>query len=273
MNPGFAQQPAAIKPEQLADNVYMITGGIANAGFIIGDKEVLAIDAGMTADDAAKILDAIRKTTEKPLTKLVLTHSDGDHINGIGGFPKGLEIYASEGAKKEMAEAFEAPQMQGLKAYLPTRTFSEKMEIDLGSERIRLLHFGPAHTSGDTVIFLPGSRIAFVGDLVFLGRDPLIHRQKGGTSLGLIRSLQAILELDADRYVAGHNAVLSRSDIEKALENIQDKVNKVQSLVRDGKSLDETKKAFGIEESPAKAGGFSFPSLVEVIYLELSGKK
>ncbi len=273
MNPGFAQQTSAIKAEPIADNVFMITGGIANAGFIIGDKEVLAIDAGMTADDAAKMLDTIKKTTEKPLTKLVLTHSDGDHINGIGGFPKGLEIYASEGARKEMAEAFEAPQLQGLKAYLPTQTFSEKMEIDLGSERIRLLHFGPAHTSGDTVLFLPEPKIAFIGDLVFLGRDPLIHRQKGGTSLGLIQSLQAILELDADRYVAGHNAILSRSDVEKALKNIQDKVSKVQSLVQDGKSLDETKKAFGIEESPAKAGGFSFPSLVEVIYLELAGKK
>ena len=101
LGPVFAQQPSEMKSEQIADNVYMVTGGIANTGFIVGDTEVLAIDAGMTAGDAANIINAIKKTTEKPLKKMVLTHSDGDHVSGIGGFPKGLEIYASEGAKKE----------------------------------------------------------------------------------------------------------------------------------------------------------------------------
>jgi glyoxylase-like metal-dependent hydrolase (beta-lactamase superfamily II) len=248
----------------------MVTGGVANTGFVVGEREVLAIDAEMTADSAQKMIDLIKKTTDKPLTKLVLTHSDGDHVNGIGGFPKGLEIYSSEGAKKEMQEAFESPAQQQLKAYLPNHTFSGEMEIDLGNERIRLLHFGPAHTSGDIVLFLPDSKLAFVGDLVFLGRDPLIHRHKNGTALGLIKNLQSIFELDADRYVSGHNDILSRQDVEAVLKNMQDKVQEVRLHIRDGKSLDETKKAFGIEDPPAKAGGFRFPSLVETIYLELA---
>jgi cyclase len=271
LNPCFAQQPTELKAEKISDNIYAITGGVANTAFIIGSSEVLAIDAQMTADGAAKMIDLIEKTTPKPLTKMVLTHSDGDHINGIGGFPKGLEIYASEGTKKEMEEAFKAPQYQALNAYLPTRTFSDSMEIDLGTERIRLLHFGPAHTSGDTVVFFPGSKTAFVGDLVFLGRDPLIHRSKGGTCLGLIHTLQEILKLDAEKFIPGHNNVLSRNDVQGLLDSVEEKVAKVRTLVQEGKSLEETKAAFGIEPSPAKPGGFSFPSLVEVIYLELSG--
>lgn len=272
LNPGFAQQPSELKTEKISDNVYTVTGGIANTAFIVGTKEVLAIDAEMTADEAEKMIDAIRQTTPKPLTGLVLTHSDGDHINGIGGFPKGLEIYASEGTKSEMEEAFKSPELKELNAYLPTRTFSESMEIDLGTERVRLLYFGPAHTSGDTVVFLPDSKVAFVGDLVFLGRDPLIHRVKGGTCLGLIHSLQEILKLDAEKFIPGHNTVLSRDDVEGLLNSVEEKVAKVRMLVREGKSLKETKEAFGIEDAPAKPGGFSFPSLVEVIYLELSGK-
>jgi len=270
---GYAQPSAGHTAQKVADNIYMIRGGMANTGCIVGKKEVLVIDAEMTADAAKDMLDVIKKTTSLPITKLVLTHSDGDHINGLEGFPKGLEIYASDGAKKEMEAAFKAPNQQSLQAYLPTRTFADKMEINLGTEKIMLLHFGPAHTSGDIVVFIPGKKVAFVGDLVFIGRDPLIHRVKGGTVLGLIKTLQEILKLDADTYISGHNDVLSKSDVENALGDIQEKVSKVREMIREGKSLKETKEAFGIQESPAKPGGFSFMSLVEVAYLELSGKK
>jgi len=268
--PGFSQQPSTLTTEQIADNVFLIKGGVANTGFIVGKDWVYAIDAGMTAESAKSMLEEIKKTTSKPLSGLILTHSDGDHVNGLGGFPEGLETYSSAGAKKEMEEAFGAPNLEALKSRLPQKTFSDRMEIDLGSEKVSLLHFGPAHTSGDAVLFLPAKRLAFVGDLVFIGRDPLIHRQKGGTALGLIKTLESILQLDADRFVPGHNDVLSREDVEKALAHIKDTVARVRSVLRESGSPEEAKKALGIQESPQSKGGFSFPSLAEVVYLELS---
>lgn len=272
LSTGFSQQPSVITSEKIADNVYIVKGGVANTGFIVGDKEVLAIDAEMTADSAQKMIGEIKKATSKPLTKLILTHSDGDHVNGLGGFPQGLEIISSAEAKREMAEAFKAPNLQALQSYLPTRTFTDKMDVNLAPLRIQLLYFGPAHTSGDIVVFLPAEKLVFVGDLVFIGRDPLIHRQKGGTSSGLIKTLQALLALNADRYVPGHGNIVTKSDIETEMKSLQDKQAKIKSLIQEGKSLDEAKKAFGIADSPA-AGGMRFPSLVEVIYLELSEKK
>lgn len=270
---GFCQQPSVITAEKITDAIYRVKGGVANTGFVIGEKEVLAIDAEMTADSARQMIDEIKKATPKPLTKLVLTHSDADHVNGIGGFPPGLEIIASAAAKKEMAEAFKAPNLQALQAYLPSQSFTDKMDLNLAPFHIQLLHFGPAHTSGDAVIFFPAEKLAFVGDLVFVGRDPLIHRQKGGSSSGLIKTLKALLELKADRYVPGHGDVVSKSDIETVLKSLQEKQAKVRSLIQEGKSLDEAKKAFGVVDRPTKAGGMRFPSLVEVIYLELSEKK
>ncbi len=270
---GFSQQQSAITGEKIADNIYMVTGGVANTGFVVGEKEVIAIDAEMTADSAKQMIGEIQKATSKPLTKLILTHSDGDHVNGLSGFPKGLEIISSVKAKEEMAEAFKSPDMQALQAYLPTRTFADKMDIDFVPERIRLLHFGPAHTSGDIVVYFPENKLAFVGDLVFIGRDPLIHRSKGGTSSGLIKTLQALLELDVDRYIPGHGNIISKSEIEPVLKNLQEKQTKVKSMIQNGKSLDDVKKEFGISDGPAKPGGFRFPSLVETIYLELTEKK
>ena len=267
----FAQQQAAIRAEKITDTIYIVKGGLANTGFVIGEKEVAAIDAQMTADAAQKMIEEIKKTTPKPLTKIILTHSDADHVNGLAGFPQGMEIISSLQAKNEMAEAFKAPNTQALQAYLPTKTFTDKMIIELGTERIQLLHFGSAHTSGDAVVFFPARKLAFVGDLVFIGRDPLIHRQKGGNSTGVIKTLKALVDLDADRYIPGHGDILSKSDIEGAMKSLQEKQEKVLAMFREGKSLDDVKKAFGIAE-PAKPGGMRFPSLVEVIYLELSGK-
>ena len=269
---GFSQQPSALTAEKITDNIYIVKGGMANTGFIVGDKEVAAIDAEMMPDQAQKMIEEIRKVTPKPLTKVILTHSDGDHVNGLTGFPKGLEIISSSICKKEMEEAAKAPNSQGLQAYLPSRTFSDKLDLDLGSERVQLLHFGPAHTSGDTVLYFPARKLAFVGDLVFIGRDPLIHRVKGGTSTGLIKTLQALLGLDADRYVPGHGNIVKKADIESELKGLQEKQGKIKDLIKQGKSLAEVKAAFGIPDTPAKPGGFSFPSLVEVMYLELSGK-
>ena len=157
---GFAQQQTALTTEQIADNVYMVKGGVANTGFIVGEKEVLAIDAEMTADQAKQMIGEIEKVTSKPLTKIILTHSDGDHVSGLSGFPQGLEIISSVKAKEELAADIEAQNNEALLPYLPTRTFTDKMDVELAPERIQLLQFGPAHTSGDTIIFLPGKKLS-----------------------------------------------------------------------------------------------------------------
>jgi glyoxylase-like metal-dependent hydrolase (beta-lactamase superfamily II) len=270
---GFSQQPGALAAEEIADNIYMVTGGVANTGFVVGDKEVLAIDAEMTADQAKQMISEIKKVTAKPLTKIILTHSDGDHVSGLSGFPQGLEIIASVKAKEEMANDIKAQNDEALLPYLPTSTFADKMDVELTPERIQLLQFGPAHTSGDIVIFFPDRKLAFVGDLVFIGRDPLIHRHKGGTCSGLIKTLQGLLALDADRYVPGHGSIITKSEIEPVLKNLQEKQDRIKSLIQEGKTLDEAKEVLGVVDPPAKPGmNYRFPSLVETIYLELSGK-
>lgn len=263
---------AALKTEKIAENIYLVRGGVANTGFVVGEKEAAAIDAQMTAESARAMIDEIRKTAGKPVTKLILTHSDGDHVNGLAGFPQGIEIISSVQAKNEMAEAFKAPNSQNLQAHLPTKTFADRLIVDVPPERIELIHFGPAHTSGDAVVLFPARRLAFVGDLVFIGMDPLIHRSKGGNSAGLIKTLKALLELNADRYVPGHGEIVNKDAIGALLKGLEEKREKIEALVKEGRSLADAKKALGVPDSPAKPGGFSFPSIVEVMYLELSGK-
>jgi glyoxylase-like metal-dependent hydrolase (beta-lactamase superfamily II) len=273
------QQPLTV--QQIKGNIYMVKGGSgANTGFFIGDREVLVIDAKMTADSTKQEISEIRKLTDKPVTRIVITHSDGDHVNGLNGFPTGLKIYAHPQTKKDMEEAAKAANTQHLNDYLPNEVCapcaaskSSVMGFKIGSEEVLLYYFGPAHTSGDLVVFFPAERVAFVGDLAFVGRDPLIHRQKGGTSIGYVDTLKAMLALKAETFISGHNEPLSNQDIQALAASIEEKQGKVKALIAEGKSFDDIRKAFGIQTAAAQPGRTSFPSLIEVIYLELTERK
>src|SRR6266567_3726734 len=50
----------------------------------------------------------IGKTTPKPVATAIITHSDGDHVNGLVAFPAGIKIIAHENNKKEQQAALAA---------------------------------------------------------------------------------------------------------------------------------------------------------------------
>jgi len=200
---------------------------------------------------------------------VVLTHSDGDHVNGLSAFPKGVTVIAHANSRKDMEAAFKDPKFSALLPYLPNHTLTTGSDLYTDGARVTMLYFGPAHTSGDLVVFLPDQKIAFVGDLVFLGRDPLVHREKGGNSFGLAETLKKILALDADTLHLRHNDPLTKADIQGLLASIQEKQAKVKALVQQGKSLDEIKAALGVVDAPGAAAR-RWPSFVEVVYLDLT---
>jgi cyclase len=265
------QQNPPMTVQNIKGNIYQVKGGAgANTGFFVADKEVLVIDAKMTEESARQMMVEIKKVTPNPITYVALTHSDGDHVNGLVGFPPGVDIICHENTRADMAKAFQSDQQR---AYLPKSTYTDKLSLFLGGTtvtRVDLLYFGPAHTAGDAVIVFPAERVAFIGDLLFLGRDPLIHRAKNGTSLGLVHVLKSLLGLEVDTFLSGHNDPTSKKEIEGMIQNIEEKQMKIQSFIKEGKTLEDIKKAFQIE---TPAGGSRFPSFVEVIYLDLTEKK
>ena len=118
------QAPPPLMVMPLSGGAYWTTGGAgANTGFIVGTNGVIVIDAKMTANSAQEMLADIAKVTPKPVTHVILTHSDPDHVNGLAGFPKGLTIIAQENCKQEMEDAVNAPNaapaMVALRDYLP----------------------------------------------------------------------------------------------------------------------------------------------------------
>jgi len=277
-NPPAKQAPAAPAPltvQRITASLYLVKGGSgANTAFYVTGQQVFAIDAKMTVEAAAAMLAEIKKATAVPLTTLIITHSDGDHISGLPGFPKGLTIVAHEKCKSDIVAAAEA--LPALKDHVPGKTYdSARLPLYKGGDgEVELAYFGPAHTSGDTVVVFPREKAVFVGDLLFVGRDPLIHRNKGGNSFGYVRTLEALLALEPriETFLSGHADPLTRTDVESLRAAMSDKQAKVKAMIAEGKTLEDVKKAFGIEDRPAGPGGRRWLSLVETIYLELTEK-
>jgi glyoxylase-like metal-dependent hydrolase (beta-lactamase superfamily II) len=270
--------PAPLMVHQLKPNVYWIEGGGGNSGVIVGDKGVIVVDAKTTPAAGKELLEDIAKITPKPVTTVILTHSDGDHVNGLASFPTGITIIAHEGNKKEQETALAAGGRGAPPAgHLPTRVVSKNKEaLKIEGEKLEVLHWAPAHTSGDLVVYLPAEKIVFTGDIIATQLpDPLIHLEKNGSSEGWVTTAKGIAALNADQFVPGHGDVQTKAAIQKREADAAAKRAKIKDLVAQGKSLDVIKAAVGDPPPAAGRGGGrgpAFASFTDVVYQELTKK-
>jgi cyclase len=271
---GAQQQAAPLSVKKLAEDVYWTQGGAGgNTGIIIGKDGVIVVDAKTTADSAKQVLAEIAKLTPKPVTTVILTHSDSDHVNGLAAFPTGLTIISSENCKKEM-EASANTSAPAPQDHLPTKTVDKRENITINGEHLLLIHTAPAHTSGDLQVFLPDQKIVFTGDIITGGQDfTLIHAEKNGSSEGWIETVKVLVGLKADTFVPGHGYLQTKADVQTRLASVEARHEQIRVLVSEGHSLPEIKQALGERDPPAGTPGANLPSYTAVVYNELSKKK
>jgi glyoxylase-like metal-dependent hydrolase (beta-lactamase superfamily II) len=267
-------KPISVMP--LRGGAFWVSGGVSTAGFVIGDKGVVAIDAQTFVPVAIRERAEIAKLTPKPVNVMILTHSDPDHINGLPGWPRGMEIIAQVNAKREMELAVTDPRSNGLppppeiKDYMPTRTIDGTERMTLDGVPMVLIHVGPAHTDGDIVVYLPKQRIVFAGDLITpeVGLYPGLHLPKHGSSLGWIEAMKAVLALDADLYVSGHGEMLTKAVLRDRLLLTEKRRADIAAMVAKGMTLPQIKAVFN--DPPATGVAARFPSFTEAVYQELT---
>ena len=269
----LAQAPnPPLNVKKVKDNIYFVEGGGGNSTIIIGQNGVIVVDAKTTLEAGKGIVDAAAKLTPKPITTVILTHSDADHVNGLPSFPKGVTIIAAENDRKEMEQALTSGARGAPpKDYQPNKIVTQNRESDtINGVKLTLIHVANAHTSGDLAVYLPDEKVAITGDLIGPG-DPLIHRNKNGESEGWIKFVSELVKLDANTYVLGHADPETKAQVEANLKNAQEKRTKIAALVKQGKSLDEVKQAFGETPKPGAAPP-RFPTYTETTYEELTKK-
>jgi glyoxylase-like metal-dependent hydrolase (beta-lactamase superfamily II) len=250
------QPPAApqLTVKQLKPTVYEVEGGGGNSTVIVGNNGVIVVDAKTTAAAGTALVAEIAKITPKPITTVIETHSDGDHVNGLAGFPAGVKVIAHENNKKEQEAALAAggrgaPPADRLPSQVITK---EKEAMTIDGVKFEFYHWGPAHTSGDLVVYLPDQKLVATGDIITTNRsidNPFIHPEKNGSSIGWVANAKGMAKLDADTYVTGHGDVLKKADLQERATRLGDRLSKIEAMVKQGKTLDDIKAA--LPEAPA----------------------
>ncbi|MFC1564744.1 MBL fold metallo-hydrolase [candidate division KSB1 bacterium] len=240
-----------IEFKKISDKLYLVMGGEgANGGIYIGDDGVLLVESKSVKKDVDYVFDRIRELTDKPVKYVINTHYDLDHTWGNQFLPESVLVIGHENLKKDLfhpkSRYKEYLDNKEFIQSLPSITFRDKMDIQLGKSNIELWYFGIGHSTGDIVVFLPEEKFAFVGDQVFLGMTPGVYSEIGGSIFKHLNTLRKMLDtIDADRFINGHyNSILSRTDIWNYIFELRKKQEKVRELLNKGKNLDEVKKEF-----------------------------
>ena len=222
-------------------------------GIILMEDSVAAVDAQYPVS-GADFRRSIPTVTDKPVTHLILTHIHGDHVFGNQAF-EDCEIVSHRRLREKMEENLEtewapgnlermledirenrperAPLFEGLRIVLPTSTYDDRYSLD-GIEVIHL----PGHTDGSAVVYIPGDRTLFAGDLLFAKTFPWAGDPTADPD-EWIDSFKAILEMDVDTIVPGHGPVCDKGEIEIQLEWFKAVRGEMRRLISEGATQEE----------------------------------
>ncbi len=240
---------------EIGPGLYAFTAeGDPNSGVIIGDESVMVIEAQATPRLAQKVIDEIRKITDKPITHLALTHYHAVRVLGASAFGA-QQIIMSDMARAMVVERGQEdwdsefqrfPRLfQGHESIpgltWPTTTFNDSMTLYLGNRKVECMHLGRAHTAGDIVIHVPDANVMFTGDIVeyhsacYCGDG---HFSDWGDTLDAIRWFQV------DAIAPGRgDALVGRDRVDEAIaltrDFLQSTYNPVARVAARGGSLKE----------------------------------
>ena len=237
----------ATQIEKVKDNLYIITGSGAGdtAAFSGGNVAVFITDAGVTLVDTKlpgfgpTILERIKTVTNKPVTRIINTHTHGDHTGGNPFFGASVETIVQENTKANMAKM---PEFSGANAqFLPKRTYKDKLTVGSGKDQIDLYYFGRGHTNGDTFVVFPALRTMHVGDIFAWKALPYVDTDNGGSVVEQPDTLAkaAATVKNVDTIINGHIPVGTFNDLREYADFTKDFVEFARASMKAGKTVEQ----------------------------------
>jgi cyclase len=200
---------------------------INNTGLIVSAQGATSIDTCSTEARTRAYRQAIAGVTDRPVRLLVNTHHHGDHTFGNYLFDTAT-IVAHDQTRAEML-AFGLPHglpfwdhvdWGGLRLDPPFLTYSDAVTLHAGELLCQVRHVGtPAHTTNDSIVWLPERSVLFSGDLIFNGGTPFLLT---GSVEGTIDVLRRVIgPLAAETIVPGHGPVCGPEAIPRTLAYLE----------------------------------------------------
>jgi cyclase len=275
--PAAPQPPRVIDLLKLKDNLYVLTSAIPGdpATFSGGNVSVFITDGGVTLVDSKlagwgqAMLDKIKTVTSKPVTRIINTHTHGDHTGNNDFFGANVDVVAHENTKVNMEKmnAFKGEKAQ----FLPKKTYQDKLTIGSGTDQIDLFYFGPGHTNGDTWVVFPALRILQTGDMVAWKDAPFCDRNNGGSCVAFPKTLANVVGniKNIDTVIPGHMAMVKMADVEEYQRYMTDFVAAAQAAMKAGKTVDEAVASLNLSAKYPAYKSDRAKAAVQAIYDEL----
>ena len=221
---GAKPRPAQVK--QIAPDLYFFwNDGSSNAMFMVTDEGVLVIDTQQHPADARRLLELIRKVTDKPIKWVLVSHAHGDHFLGNPVFKAEGATIVSQRDTRGMMQKYYKDEVQRRQAYfkrykldtselqmvLPEVTFDSRFTIHMGGRTAELISLGAGQNPGDTLVHFPHARTLFLG-------GPFSRQNWSNYSFtpsveNWIVLLRKAAEFDADTFIGGHGDASKREDL------------------------------------------------------------
>jgi cyclase len=242
--PAGAQAPTDyskvdIKTTKLGPNFYVLEGSGGAIGVLTGPDGVLMVDSQF-APLTDKIVAAIKQVSDRPIRFMINTHVHPDHTGGNENLAKmGVTILSRDELRARLATGTNgrgAPP-----AALPMITYRGQLTFHMNGEDVQAIPVPVAHTDGDTMVRFPGVDVLMTGDFYRSVGYPNIDRANGGTLLGLVAGLNAVISASGPntKIVPGHGAIVNKTDVAAHRDMIFAIRDRVQSLIAQGKTQDE----------------------------------
>ena len=241
-------ETAEVTTKKVNENLFLLYGLGGNIAVSTGNDGVLIVDSQIPII-FPKIMKAIKKLSDDKIIYTINTHWHWDHSDG------NLVLDSDETKIISHSNARENMQKGGLinmgttilnqepypKSALPVITHENGMSLYFNDEKIDLLHFGPAHTTGDTVIYFTNQNAIHLGDVFFSNSYPFIDVDNGGSLSGMINYLEKIvLVINKDTIVMpGHGEISSISDIKETIEMLKTVKNRILKSIKNNQSLEQ----------------------------------
>jgi cyclase len=245
--------------------------------WVVTSDGVLLADGQADPAKTQKLLDAIAKTTDKPLKYYIVCSDHGDHTGGNSVLPPGVTMIAHPTSKAVLEKSASAPTRRpdAPKVVVPNEVLrGDKKVITLGDTEIHVLFLGRAHTGGDLHVYLPKQKILFMSE-AYLNR--VFPAMRSAYPSEWVAVVDKALKMDVTTYVPGHGFVeqpaASREELQNYRQALTAVIAEVKRLHAAGLSVDDAIKQanFG-EYQQWKLHESQRPIAIRKIYEELDGK-
>ena len=256
-----AAATAKINIHKLRGNVSVLEGSGGNITMLTGRDGKVLVDAGVSRP---QVEDALASLGEEPVSHLINTHWHFDHTDGNEWLHSvGAEISAHENTRKHLSNTtrvedwdFTFPPAKG--GALPTKLITTDETLHLNGSTLVLKRYGPSHTDSDISIQFQEANVIAVADTLWNGHYPFIDYSTGGSLDGMIRAAEANVANANDETIVipGHGPIGNKSQLIEFRDMLVAIREKIASLKKQGKSLNEAIADKPTTDYDSKWGGF-----------------